>query len=139
MKLEFSLILFQSMDLVSHAASLLGQVKTDISSAAENADKTVNPFVLFLSSPINLFLVCAILFMFIVVRPQQRQMKQLQQSLKELKKNDRIVMASGIHGTVVQAVAGDDTVMIRIDESSGTRIKINRDAIAKIIAPENKG
>lgn len=92
----------------------------------------------FLSNPFNLILISAILFMFIVVRPQQKQMKQLQKSLAEMKKNDRIITASGIHGVVVQAAADEPTVTIRVDESSGARLTVNRDAIAKIITPENK-
>ncbi|QDV22686.1 preprotein translocase subunit YajC [Aureliella helgolandensis] len=99
----------------------------------------MNPIMLFLSNPLNLLLLSAILFMFIVIRPQQKQMKQLQKSLAELKKNDRVVTASGIHGIVVQANAGESVISIRIDENSGARMTVNRDSIAKIINPENKG
>lgn len=136
MKFDVTELLFQTTFWVTKTGVLLGQAEG--AEIAEEAAPAVNPFVQFFASPINLFLICAMLFMFIVVRPQQKQARQLQDRLKELKKNDRIVTASGIHGTVVQA-GDDETISIRIDENTGTRIKINREAIAKIITPENKG
>ena len=86
-----------------------------------------------LGNPLNLILFSGVLFILLVLRPQQKQMKQLQQSLANLKKNDRVVTSSGIHGTVVQAGTGDPTVIVRIDENSGARITINRDSIARIV------
>ncbi len=95
-----------------------------------------NFFASFFSNPINLILLSAILFMFIVVRPQQRQYKELQKALAEVKKNTRIVTSGGIHGTVVQT-NDNETVVIRIDEASGAKLTINRDAIAKVVVPED--
>ncbi len=98
----------------------------------------MNPFMEFLANPLNLILISAILFMFIVVRPQQRQAKQLQSQLASLKKNDRVVTASGIHGTIVQANSGEETISIRIDESTGARLTINRESVAKIASSDTK-
>ncbi len=91
----------------------------------------------FFSNPLNLILLSAILFMFIVVRPQQRKYKDLQKALADLKKNDRVVTASGIHGTVVQISPESNTISIRIDENSGARMTVNRDAVATIVEPES--
>ncbi|MEZ6135346.1 MAG: preprotein translocase subunit YajC [Pirellulaceae bacterium] len=105
---------------------------------APEAAQNVNPIIEFLKNPINLLLVSAILFMFIVVRPQQRQAREQQKALAELKKNDRVVTAAGIHGVVVQAAAGEKVVTIRIDENSGARMTVNRDTITKIVNPDSK-
>lgn len=86
-----------------------------------------------LSNPLNLLLISGVLFIFLVLRPQQRQMKEHQNALKSLKKNDRVVTTGGIHGTIVQANSGESIVSLRIDESSGTRMTVNRDAIARIL------
>lgn len=53
-------------------------------------------------------MLAAMLFFLIVLLPQQRQMKaqqkRLAKALSELKKNDRVITASGIDGTVIQRV-----------------------------------
>lgn len=110
----------------------------DAPGAGEDAGQTMNPILQFLSNPINLILISAILFMFLVVRPQQKQMRELQKSLADLKKNDRVVTASGIHGTVIQTSPGDTTVVLRIDENTGARMTVNRDSISKILNSEDK-
>lgn len=90
----------------------------------------------FLASPLNLILISAILFMFLVARPQQKARQQQEKAQAELKKNDRIVTHSGIHGIVVQLQ--DGLVTIRIDENSGARMTVNRDSIATITPSETK-
>ena len=98
----------------------------------------VNPFMSFFENPINLLLISAILFLFIVVRPQQRQLKEQQKQLAGLKKNDRVVTNGGIHGTVTQAAEGETVVVIRIDDNSGAKMTVNRDSIAKVVTSESK-
>jgi preprotein translocase subunit YajC len=92
----------------------------------------------FLASPLNLILISAILFMFIVARPQQKQRKEQEQALSGLKKNDRVVTNSGIHGIVVQTNSEEGTVTIRIDENTGARMTVNRDTIANITPSDSK-
>lgn len=92
----------------------------------------------FLASPINLILISAILFMFIVARPQQKQRKQQEAARLGLKKNDRVVTNNGVHGIVIQANEDDGTVIIRIDENTGARMTVNRDTIATITPSDSK-
>ena len=92
----------------------------------------------FFGNPLNLILISGVLFIMLVLRPQQKQMKELQRKLAGLKKNDRVVTASGIHGTVVQASAEEPVVILRIDDNSGARMTVNRDAISKILSGETK-
>ncbi|MEM8735125.1 MAG: preprotein translocase subunit YajC [Planctomycetota bacterium] len=91
-----------------------------------------------LGNPLNLILISGILFVLLVLRPQQWMMKELQNSLASLKKNDRVVTSSGIHGTITQANAGESTVVLRIDDNSGAKITMNRDAIAKVLTDETE-
>lgn len=92
----------------------------------------------FFANPLNLILISAILFMFIVVRPQQKAAREAKAALSALKKNDRVVTGSGIHGTVVQANEGESTIVIRIDENTGARMTVNRDAVSGVIGDEDK-
>lgn len=124
--------------LIEQSYWLLAQ-GDDAADGVADAPNAINPFLQFFANPLNLILISAILFMLIVVKPQQKQLKQHQRALADLKKNDRVVTAAGIHGTVVQITAEDPTVTIRIDENTGARMTINRETIAKIINnSENK-
>ncbi|MFO0940777.1 MAG: preprotein translocase subunit YajC [Pirellulales bacterium] len=90
-------------------------------------------FTQIFKDPTFMFLLMAgVLFFLLVVRPQRGEMKRLQQMLAALKKNDRVVTRGGIHGIVVSANANEPTVVIRIDESSGARMTINRDAVVSV-------
>lgn len=107
--------------------------------AAEvTGEPTGNLITQIIGNPLNLILISGILFLLLVMRPQQQQMREHQKALQGLKKNDRIVTSGGIHATVVAAQSGETTVTLRIDDSSGARMTVNRDAIAKIIADESE-
>lgn len=90
-----------------------------------------------LLSPMNFMLMLFMLFFLLVLWPQQRQMRQQQKALAEalnnLKKNDRVVTSGGVHGVVVQAAPGASTVTLRIDESTGAKMTVSREAIARVI------
>lgn len=116
-----------------------GEAPSEDDAAAEPGPTGIMGFFgEFFANPLNLILLSAILFMFIVVRPQQRQAKELQAALAALKKNDRVVTNSGIHGVVVSASDGDPTIVIRIDENSGARLTINREAVSRVVDASSK-
>ncbi len=121
------------------AIQMLAQVEDNSAQVGptENSPSTATGALFeFLASPINLILISAILYMFIVARPQQK--KQQDSPAPELKKNDRVVTASGIHGIVVQVYSQDGLVIIRIDENTGARMTINRDVITQIFPTDSK-
>jgi preprotein translocase subunit YajC len=81
----------------------------------------------------------AAIFYFIVMRPQQKQRREHESSLKSLKKGDEIVTAGGIIGEVIHirettkeggANRMDDRVTIKSGES---RLIVERGRIARII------
>jgi preprotein translocase subunit YajC len=114
---------------------LVGQVAAE-SDATTKSPASQGPLLDFLANPLNLILISAILFMFLVARPQNKKRQEQDQSQVELKKNDRVVTHSGIHGIVVQTQ--DGLVTIRIDENSGARMTVNRDSIASITPSDSK-
>jgi len=81
----------------------------------------------------------AAIFYFIILRPQQKQRREHETSLKSLKKGDEIVTAGGIVGEVIHiretskdggANRLDDRVTIKSGES---RIVVERGRIARIV------
>lgn len=78
------------------------------------------------------------LFYFIVLRPQQSKDKQFRTMLEGLKEKDRVVTIGGIHGVVTNVLRDRDEVTIRVDESSGTKLRVNTSAIARLVTDDDK-
>ena len=57
--------------------------------------------------------------------------------LEALQKNDRVVTIGGIYGVVVNAAKGTEDVMIRVDESSNTKLRVLRSAISRVVRAED--
>jgi preprotein translocase subunit YajC len=75
-----------------------------------------------------LLLVLFAIMYFVVIRPQQKQQKEYKQMLDGLKKNDQVVTAGGVHGTIVNMK--DKTFVIRVDDD--TRLEIDKTAVARL-------
>jgi len=89
--------------------------------AGRPAEGEPNPF----ASLIMMGLIFAI-FYFVLILPMRRKQKKLDELVKELKTGDKVVLNSGIFGTIVGVE--DDSFLLRIDDK--TRIKILKTAVA---------
>jgi len=78
-------------------------------------------------------LAIGVLFYWMVLRPESKRRAAQETMHKELKKNDRILMISGIYGTVVNAPSGSDEITIKVDESSNTKLRITRSAVQSVL------
>ncbi len=78
------------------------------------------------------------LFYFIILRPQQSKDKQFREMLGGLKEKDRVVTIGGIHGVVTNVQKDREEVTIRVDESTGTKIHVNKSAISKLVTDEGE-
>lgn len=76
-------------------------------------------------SPLIPLMVIFGIFYFLMIRPQQRKMKEQQKFLTDLKKGDMVVTNSGIVGLVKQL--SDKIITLEIDE--GVNLKILRSQI----------
>jgi preprotein translocase subunit YajC len=83
-----------------------------------------------LASLAPIILICVV-FYFLLIRPQQKQMRQHQDMLGKLKKGDKVVTTSGIFA-VVQKIADDGFVTIEV--SSNVFMKIRKDNISEVIS-----
>ena len=80
------------------------------------------------------FLLIIVVFYFLMIRPQQKQRKEHEKMLEQLKAGDRVITSGGIYGTV--ASVSDKTVMVRVDGS--VVLEIARGAVAGKIEEEKK-
>jgi preprotein translocase subunit YajC len=71
------------------------------------------------------------LFWFMVIRPQQRRQKEVVRLQESIQVGQRVMMSSGIFGTVVSLT--DDRA--RLEIAPGSQIEIARAAIAKVDEP----
>jgi preprotein translocase subunit YajC len=89
-----------------------------------------------LFSPLTMVAVLIILFYSIVLGPERRKATDLAKLRDNLRKNDWVVTVGGICGKVVSAADGEE-VVICIDESNGTRMRVLRSAISSIRSAES--
>ncbi len=64
----------------------------------------------------------AVVFYFLILRPQTKERKKHDQMVSELKKNDRVITAGGIVGTVANVTPDSNEITIKIDDN--TRIRV---------------
>ena len=71
-----------------------------------------------------------VLFYFLMIRPQQRRMKQHQAMLGALKRGDVIVMSSGMVGKVVRV----EETEVGVEIASGVTVKVVKSMISDVRA-----
>jgi preprotein translocase subunit YajC len=81
---------------------------------------------------IPLMLMFGIMY-FLVIMPQQRQRKKVQEMLSAIKNGDKVVTTSGIYGTI-NGMDGD-TIILKIADN--VKIRIARTAIAQVEATDD--
>jgi preprotein translocase subunit YajC len=92
-------------------------------------------------SPSPVFMLLPLLFMgvfyfMIVHRPQRREQAERQAMLTNLKKNDHVLLTSGIFGVVTNIRPDADEVTVRVDETSNTKLRVTRASVARVIVDE---
>lgn len=81
-----------------------------------------------LGGPIPLMILMFVMFYFLLIRPQQRQRKELAARIAALQTGDRVITTAGIHGLVHNIK--DTTVVVKVAE--GTMIEFDKPAIATV-------
>jgi preprotein translocase subunit YajC len=74
-----------------------------------------------------------ILFYFLLIRPQQKRQKAVQQMQNELSKGDKIVTIGGLHG-IVDSV-DENKVVIKCGD--GSRLTYDRNAVREVVESSN--
>jgi len=73
------------------------------------------------------------LFYFLMIRPQKKKEQEFRSLVASLKESDHVVTIGGIHGVVTNVQRDADRVTIRVDDSTGTKLRINSSAIARVV------
>src|SRR4051812_12418239 len=75
-----------------------------------------------------LFVPIVILFYFLILRPQQRRMKDHQAMVGGLKRGDAVVLSNGVHGKVTRIE--DTDAMVEI--ASGVNVRVVKSMITEV-------
>jgi len=82
-------------------------------------------------SPIGAFfplILIFVIFYFLLIRPQQKQMKKHQQMVASLKKGDKVITSGGIVGTI-QKIDGDEIVIT----TENANLRVRRNSVTSVI------
>ena len=74
------------------------------------------------------------IFYFLLIRPQRKQKQDRERMLAAVKKGDRVVTSSGLHGTVTGL--SDHTVILRVSDQ--VKLEFDRGSIGRILEAQQK-
>lgn len=80
-----------------------------------------------------LFAGLAVLFYFLILRPESKRKSDHRRLLEGLKKNDRVLTIGGIYGVVTNVQRESDRVTIKVDESNNTKLDVTFASITQVI------
>jgi preprotein translocase subunit YajC len=71
-------------------------------------------------------------FWFMLIRPQQQQEKKRKEMMGKLKKNDKVLTASGMYGTVLSVDDQNDRIQLRLDDDGKVKVTFTRASIVRV-------
>lgn len=75
------------------------------------------------------FIAVLVIFYFLLIRPQQKQMKERKLMLDGLKANDRVLTQGGMIG-VITAVKGDE---LELEIAKGVKVALVKSGVASVL------
>lgn len=70
-----------------------------------------------------------VIFYFLLIRPQQKKQKKVQQMQSKLEKGDKVITIGGLHGTVHALDEG--SIVIQVED--GTKLTYDRSAVREVL------
>jgi preprotein translocase subunit YajC len=70
----------------------------------------------------------------LLYRPERERQRRQQELLAALKKNDRVVTASGIYGIVANVDRENDRVTLKVDEAANVKMTVTLSSVSKVLA-----
>lgn len=74
-----------------------------------------------------------IIFYFLLIRPQQKKIKQHETMLAAIKKGDKILTGGGVYAKVLKA---DDPLNLTVELAPNMVVEVNRATVRDVITPE---
>ena len=77
------------------------------------------------------WLLIFVIFYVLMIRPQQRRVKEHQAAIAAVKKGDEVITGGGVRGRVTKV--GDDEVEVEI--AQGVRVRVVKSTISHVLTP----
>lgn len=74
-----------------------------------------------------------VIFYFLLIRPQQKKIKQHEAMLSAIKKGDKILTGGGVYAKVLKA---DDPLNLTVELAPNMVVEVNRATVRDVITPE---
>ena len=78
---------------------------------------------------VGMFLILGVMFYFLLIRPQQKQRKEQEELLKNVKTGDKVLMSSGIYGIVSNVK--EKTLMVKIADN--VKVEVLKSAVTSVV------
>ncbi len=82
-----------------------------------------------LMSTLIMFVPLALIFYFLIIRPQKKQQKEHQAMIEGLQKNDYVQLSSGILGKITKIDSEKSIISIEIDKNTHTVIDVVKSSV----------
>ncbi len=83
-------------------------------------------------------LIFAVMY-FLMIRPQKKKQQEHMKMLDNLQVHDKIITSGGIIGKIVGIKKDKNIIVLRIDETTNTKIEIQKSAVAGVLNDEKTG
>lgn len=110
--------------------SALSMVLTDQTAAMEG--QTAGSWIMLIMELVFIF---GIMY-FIIIRPQKKQQKKMDDLRNSVQPGDNIMTTGGFYGVVLDVV--DDTVIVEFGNNKNCRIPMHKNAIAEVEKDEEE-
>lgn len=80
------------------------------------------------------FLLIALVFWLLLIRPQRRRALELERVQRGLSVGDDVMLGSGLAGTVAELP--EEGEFIRVELAPGVRVRVARGAVARVLEPQ---
>jgi preprotein translocase subunit YajC len=80
------------------------------------------------------FIAIFVVFYFLMIRPQQRRVKEHQATIAAVKKGDDVITAGGIRGRVTKVT--DEEAEVEI--AQGVRVRVIKSTLTQVLSPNVK-
>jgi preprotein translocase subunit YajC len=80
-------------------------------------------------STVIMFALIIFIFYFMIIRPQNKRQKERQKMVDAMKKGDKVVTNSGIHGKIV----GMEEKFVLVEIADNVKVKMEKTAIGAIL------
>ena len=76
-----------------------------------------------------------LIFYLLMIRPQQKRVKQHQAAISAIKKGDEVITGGGIRGRVTRVVDDNEA---EIEIAQGIKVRVVKSTISQVVTPQAK-